>query len=79
MEKSRLPRKFVAAWNDNSRPIGRPQTIMHHMCLAALCMIGAIESYDKQGGLEKWFPQIIEGPKLWGTKSDWPKRPGRAE
>jgi hypothetical protein len=28
-------------------------------------MIGAIDPDDKQGRLEKWFPQVTDDPKLW--------------
>ena len=33
--------------------------------LDALRMIGAIDPDDKQGCLEKWFPQVTDDPKLW--------------
>eukprot|EP00957_Ditylum_brightwellii_P003233 246317-Ditylum_brightwellii.AAC.1 len=65
MEEKRLLRKFHAAWATNPRPIGRPQMTIPSTCLDALHMIGAIDMDNKQGCLEKWFPQVTDDPKLW--------------
>ena len=65
MGENRLPRKFIAAWHTNPRPMGRPQQTLRHTYLHALRMLGAIPQDDKEGKLETWFPQAIDDPKDW--------------
>eukprot|EP00957_Ditylum_brightwellii_P030781 2332616-Ditylum_brightwellii.AAC.1 len=68
MDESRLPRKFLAAWHRNPRPIGRRQTTIRHSYIHALCMIGAISEKDKAGKLYDWFPQVLNDPEGWERK-----------
>ena len=65
MDKSRLPRKFLAAWNRNPCPVGRRQTTIRHSYLHALHMIGAIPEDDKAGKLSDWFTQVTDDSKDW--------------
>eukprot|EP00957_Ditylum_brightwellii_P196884 15000267-Ditylum_brightwellii.AAC.1 len=60
MDKSHLPRKFIAAWHRNSNPVGRRQTTICHSNIHALGMIGAILKDDKAGKLSDWFPQVTD-------------------
>eukprot|EP00957_Ditylum_brightwellii_P083893 6376030-Ditylum_brightwellii.AAC.1 len=57
MGESRLPRKFLAAWHQNPRPVGRRQMTIRHSYIHALHIIGAISEDDKAGKLSDWFPQ----------------------
>eukprot|EP00957_Ditylum_brightwellii_P200919 15315495-Ditylum_brightwellii.AAC.1 len=51
MDKSCLPRKFLAVWHRNPHPIGKRQTTIRHSYIHALHMIGTILEYDKAGKL----------------------------
>eukprot|EP00957_Ditylum_brightwellii_P079603 6052991-Ditylum_brightwellii.AAC.1 len=64
MRENRIPHKFIAAWHTNPRPKGRPEQTMRHTYLSALRMLEAILQDDKEGKLERWFPQAIDGPKV---------------
>eukprot|EP00957_Ditylum_brightwellii_P129264 9860489-Ditylum_brightwellii.AAC.1 len=65
MDKSRLPRKFLAAWHRNPRPVGRRQTTICHSYIHALHMIGAISEDDKARKLSDWFSQVTDDPEAW--------------
>eukprot|EP00957_Ditylum_brightwellii_P030519 2311404-Ditylum_brightwellii.AAC.1 len=65
MDKSRLPRKFLAAWHKNPRPVGRRQMTIRHSYIHVLRMIGAILEDDKVGKLSDWFPLVTNDPKDW--------------
>eukprot|EP00957_Ditylum_brightwellii_P151944 11570561-Ditylum_brightwellii.AAC.1 len=65
MDKSRLSRKFLAAWHRNPRPVGRRQTTIHHSYIHALHMIGTISEDDKAGKLSDWFPLVMDDTKDW--------------
>eukprot|EP00957_Ditylum_brightwellii_P150857 11487037-Ditylum_brightwellii.AAC.1 len=56
MDKSCLPRKFLAAWHRNPHPVGRRQTTRRHSYIHALRMIGVISEDDKARKLSDWFP-----------------------
>eukprot|EP00957_Ditylum_brightwellii_P123232 9396158-Ditylum_brightwellii.AAC.1 len=68
MDESRLPRKFLAAWHRNPRPVGRRKTTIRHLYIHALCMIGAIWEDDKAGELSDWFPQVLDDLEAWERK-----------
>eukprot|EP00957_Ditylum_brightwellii_P203720 15335926-Ditylum_brightwellii.AAC.1 len=68
MDKSCLPRKFLAAWHRNTRHIGRRQTTIRHLYIHALHMIGTISEDDKAGKLSDWFPQVLGDPEAWERK-----------
>eukprot|EP00957_Ditylum_brightwellii_P142649 10868564-Ditylum_brightwellii.AAC.1 len=65
MDKSHLPRKFLAPWHRNPHSLGSRQTTICHSYIHALHMIGAISEDDKAGKLSDWFPQILDDPKAW--------------
>ena len=65
MSESRLPRKFINAWHQNPRPIGRPLTTIRHTYLFALKLIGAIREDDDDGRLSDWMPPIQQNPAEW--------------
>eukprot|EP00957_Ditylum_brightwellii_P204887 15341233-Ditylum_brightwellii.AAC.1 len=65
MDRPCLPRKFLALWHRNPRPVGRRQITIHHSYIHALHMIGAIQEDNKIGKLSDWFLQVTDDPKAW--------------
>ena len=61
-----MPRKIIFCWLNDSRPVGRPLTIIHHTYLDTLCRFNAIQIDDVYGRVQDWFP-------LTKDKIEWEK------
>eukprot|EP00957_Ditylum_brightwellii_P197262 15028804-Ditylum_brightwellii.AAC.1 len=81
MDESCLPKKFLAVWYRNPRPVGRRQMTIRHSYIHVLRMIGAISEDDKAGKLSDWFPQVMDDTKTWERRRKllMPNKPGQKD